>query len=377
MVGPRPVVIIGEPSSRRVTGFQAALAAAGWPAPSVVPWRDLIVPGAAFRRLTDWPTGTIVRIESTDSDPALERALLRRGFPAAEREGAPSIAPDVLRKIPFEMGRILAPRQAHLGFLAVLQEIDAALRADWTVLQPVSAIAELFDKRRTSRRWRHAGIPVPESIDDVRDPDALREQMRARQWRAVFVKVACASAASCLAVFSHHADGEYALSTVEDTGEARYNTRRLQRLSDRRAIDRVLRFLLAEGAQVELAIGKPRIDGGYFDLRVLMIDGEPAFVVVRVSRHPITNLHLGGRRGDLAAVRRRVPEAAWADAMNSARAVHKSTQTFHLGVDLMFEPSLTRHRIIEGNAFGDLLPNLERDGVDVYGWQIRRLSRRA
>jgi hypothetical protein len=28
--------------------------------------------------------------------------------------------------------------------------------------------------------------------------------------------------------------------------------------------------------------------------------------------------------------------------------------------------------VIEGNAFGDLLPNLWRDGLDVYGWQIRR-----
>ncbi|MEO6775629.1 MAG: hypothetical protein ABI467_21890 [Kofleriaceae bacterium] len=37
------------------------------------------------------------------------------------------------------------------------------------------------------------------------------------------------------------------------------------------------------------------------------------------------------------------------------------------------EPDLVHHRVLEGNAFGDLLPNLERDGLDVYGWQIRRL----
>ena len=39
----------------------------------------------------------------------------------------------------------------------------------------------------------------------------------------------------------------------------------------------------------------------------------------------------------------------------------------------MFEPDFTAHRVIEGNAFGDLLPNLERDGLDVCGWQIKRL----
>jgi hypothetical protein len=54
-------------------------------------------------------------------------------------------------------------------------------------------------------------------------------------------------------------------------------------------------------------------------------------------------------------------------------AVQRATGAFHVGVDLMFEPGLTRHRVIEGNAFGDLLPNLLCDGLDVYGWQIRRL----
>ena len=54
-------------------------------------------------------------------------------------------------------------------------------------------------------------------------------------------------------------------------------------------------------------------------------------------------------------------------------AVQRASGAFHAGVDLMFEPSLTRHRIIEANAFGDLLPNLSRDGLDVYGWQLRRM----
>src|SRR5262249_5022493 len=118
---------------------------------------------------------------------------------------------------------------------------------------------------------------------------------------------------------------------------------------------------------------KPKLDGRYFDLRALVIDGEPAFVVVRTAPHPITNLHLGGQRGDLAALRARVPVEAWGAAMASCVAVQRKSGAVHVGVDVMFEPGLVRHRVIEGNAFGDLLPNLERDGLDVYGWQIKRL----
>ena len=174
-------------------------------------------------------------------------------------------------------------------------------------------------------------------------------------------------------MFNHRGrGGEHVITTVEDTGDARYNTRRLQRFSDRRRIDRTLGFILAEGAQVERAIPKARVADRYFDLRVLAIGGEVGFVVMRTATHPITNLNLGGLRGDVPALRAMVPDAVWDAAMASCVAVQRASGAFHVGVDCMFHADLGGHRVIEGNAFGDLLPNLERDGLDVYGYQIAR-----
>ncbi|HEY0194907.1 MAG TPA: STM4014 family protein [Kofleriaceae bacterium] len=272
---------------------------------------------------------------------------------------------------------MLYPRQHHLGFTAVLDELAAALAAapGLRVPQPPAAIQLLFDKSATSARWRAAGIPVPEPLPggDVRDPDDLRARMDAAGWTSVYVKLSSGSSASCLAVVVRRPSGEHVMTTVEDTGAARYNTRRIQRLTDRARINRTLGFILGEGAQVERAIGKARLGHRYFDCRVLTIAGDPAFVVMRTATHPITNLNLGGLRGDLAALRAAVPADAWDAAMASCRAVQRTSGAFHVGVDLMFEPGLTRHRVLEGNAFGDLLPNLLRDGLDVYGWQIRQL----
>jgi hypothetical protein len=197
--------------------------------------------------------------------------------------------------------------------------------------------------------------------------------MREAGWPSVFVKVASSSSASCLAIFTHDARGEHAITTVEDTGTARYNTRKLQRITTRRGLDRLLGFLLAEGSQIERAVPKAQLADQFFDLRVLTIDGVPAFVVVRSAPHPITNLHLGGQRGDLELLKKRVPKASWDAAMESCIAVQRASGAFHVGIDVMFEPGLRAHRVIEGNAFGDLLPNLTRDGLDVYGWQIARL----
>jgi hypothetical protein len=363
--------VVGNPENRRVAMFQAALAAQGLPPARVIAWRALLEPGAPARLLGELPDDTILRIDSMGEDDEVERGMLRRGEAAARAEGVPAVGARALARIPREVGRILYPRQAHLGFLAVLGEIEAALRPAWRVLQPPAAIAELFDKRATSRKWRGLGVPVPDALDDVRKPDELRERMRAAGWQSVFVKVASGSSAACLAVFVLRAGGAHAITTVEDTGRARYNTRRLQRVTGRR-LDRLLRFLLGEGAQVERAIPKAQAGGRHFDLRVLTIDGEPAFVVMRTSPHPITNLHLGGQRGDVEALRAAVPPEAWEAAMASCRTVQRESGAFHVGVDLMFEPGLRAHRVIEGNAFGDLLPNLARDGLDVYGWQIRR-----
>jgi hypothetical protein len=350
------VIVVGNPANRRVTMFQAALAAEGQPPARVIAWRDLIEPGAPARLLRD-ATG-IVRVDSMGEDDDVERGLLRRG-------GVTDIAP-------YQLGRIDHPHQLHRGFVAVLDEIEAATPHVRHV-QPPSAVRLLFDKRMCSAQWRRAGIPMPEVISNIGGAGELRERMRELGWPTVFVKLNSGSSASCLAMFTHTARGEHVITTIEDTGRARFNTRRLQRLTEPRAINRTLGFIINEDAHIERAIPKARLNGRSFDLRVLAIDGVAAFVVMRTSPHPITNLHLGGLRGDVDELRARVPADAWDAAMASAVAVQRASGAFHVGVDLMFEPNLRDHRVIEGNAFGDLLPNLTRDGTDVYGWQIRRL----
>jgi len=373
-----PWILIGNPDNRRVTLFQRALAAQGQPPARVVPWLELLARGAdaALAAAADGGEPHRVRIDAAGEDDDVERALLRRGYPAAIAEGAPALDDDRLAAIPRERGRILGPRQHHLGLCAALAELGTALaaRPAWQLLQPTAALAELFDKRATWRRYRALGVPVPEAIPDVRDPDGLRAAMDALGWRSAFVKIASASSASGLAVLIRTGGREHAMTTVEEVGDARYNSLRVRRVAGAARVDRLLAFLLAEGAQIERAVPKARLDGRLFDCRVLVVAGEPAFTVVRTASHPITNLHLGGRRGDLDRLRATCAPGAFEAALDSCRRIAAAHGLFHVGIDLLFEPGLRAHRVLEANAFGDLLPGLVRDGVDVYGWQIRAAS---
>jgi hypothetical protein len=150
-----------------------------------------------------------------------------------------------------------------------------------------------------------------------------------------------------------------------------YNTRKIRRYESARDIDEVLSFLLLEGSHVEVRVPKASLDGALFDCRVLVVAGEPAFTVVRQSNREITNLHLGGWRGDLATYERDVPRAAREAMLESARRVSAAHDCFHVGVDVMFEEGFGGHRVLEANAFGDLFPGLTRDGLSVYEWEIR------
>ncbi|MCE9667169.1 STM4014 family protein [Myxococcus stipitatus] len=369
-------IVIGNAENRRVTLFQDALARQGLPPATVVSWRELLKEPS---RLTDLPdTDALVRIDAAGESWAVEKALLKRGHAAAMTQGCAVLSPERVEGLEEDHGRIVCPRQAHLGFLGVLAELEAcfAARPRWRVLQQPRSIADLFDKRVTSRLYASRGIPVPEPLDGVTDVESLRARMREEDWREVFVKVSCGSSASCLALFRSHRGRESLLTSIEQADTGWYNSLKVRRIVEPGRVEEVLGFLLREGSQVERSIPKARLGGDSFDCRVLMVAREPAFIVVRQSTLPITNLHLGGKRGDLEALRAAVPSNEWEQAMESCRRVARLHDCLHVGIDLLFEEYFQGHRIVEANAFGDLLPNLYRDGLSVYEWEIREaLSR--
>lgn len=370
-----PFLILGNPENRRVSLFQEALAAQGQPPARVIAWADLVRSTAALEAVPNEPT--LVRIDSFGESFEVERGLLARGYEDALRASVSALTPAEIEALSYDRGRIRAPRQHHLGFLRVLGEVAAVLaeKDRLRVLNPPASIADLFDKRVTSRRYAALGIPVPRFFDGIDDPEALRARLRAEGVREAYVKLSCGSSASCLAIYQIGDRSEAVITTIEQASAGWYNSLKVRRYRDRHRIDEILGFLIREGSQVEESVPKARNGGDYFDCRVLVIAGEPAFTVVRESRLPITNLHLGGRRGDLDALNAAAPAPVREAAMESCRRVHAAHRCLHVGVDLMYEEGFTGHRVLEANAFGDLLPNLKRDGLSVYEWEIREALR--
>ena len=181
-----------------------------------------------------------------------------------------------------------------------------------------------------------------------------------------FLKPLHGSSASGVCAFRWDNGREQLFAPIEierSNGRARlFNSLKVRRFDAHADITEILGFLLPQGMIEEQWIAKAPLEGGRIDLRVLVIAGEARHRVVRQSHHPMTNLHLGSRRGDLDLVRATYGEEVVENALRLAeKAAACFPKTLHAGVDILINRQGEAF-VGEVNAFGDLLPGLvDRD----------------
>nr|WP_323379287.1 STM4014 family protein [Streptomyces durbertensis] len=335
--------------------FADAVRAAGHPAPRVLPWREVL------RGRCSFTSGELVRLDSPGEDAEVDRLL--RGVEDATRvEGT--------------------ARWYRRFTAAVRQVTDAAHRAGALPTADAEEVAVLFDKRRCHARLAAADVPVPQALrGPVGGWEELREQLRAARMPRAFVKPAHGSSASGVVALAVAGSGRVrATSSVETAPDGRlYNSLRVRHYTSEAEVAALVDALAPDGVHVERWLPKASQDGRAADLRVVVVAGRATHAVLRTSRHPMTNLHLGGARGDLEAAREAIRAAGGGldDALEVAeRAAACFPGTLCVGVDVLPATGWRRFTVGEVNAFGDLLPRLTglpgggAEGLDTYAAQI-------
>jgi hypothetical protein len=368
-------VAIGNPEGKRWQAYASDLAAF-WSARGVtpdveaVPWRVVVPRLGNLDGLAAFDRPALVRLDSPGRDFEVKKLLLQAGAgPGSSADWA---------ALPDQKGLLASPRTLYTGFARVLAGLRTAFDAR-PHLRPLScplAVAELFDKNATSARLEAAGLPCPPPLPPPATPEQLLAELRDRHWPTAYVKIASSSSASGIAVVHALDDPPWAVTSVVRLGDAFYSSRRLHR-STGAELHELLAFLLGEGACVQRGIPMAQIDGQNFDVRVVVIHGRPEHTVFRLSSQPMTNLHLGGRRGDPVRCRAAVPTRAWLDALDHCAEAAQLYPCAGVGVDLLFERGYLRHYLLEINAFGDFFPGLtDAAGRTVHGVEIEASARR-
>ncbi|WP_431971347.1 STM4014 family protein [Nocardia sp. bgisy134] len=344
-------VIVGNGENRRVGMFTDAARAAGSAEIRVVEWRDVLSEGGA-----DFSGDEIVRLDSPGENPGVDRLL--RGIS--------------------EPTRVEGSARWYARFLDAARSLRGGFRLDDT-----ADLAVLFDKRLCHARLSRAGVPVPSSPTSggrasVRGWADVRRLMREAEMPRVFVKLAHGSSASGVLAIESSRDGRLrATTSVEITPEGHlHNSLRVRRYTAEREIATIIDRLAPDGLHLERWIPKVSQDGRSADLRVVVVGGRATHAVVRTSRTPLTNLHLGGARGDLARFRAAAGEH-WATALSICeQAAACFPATLCVGVDVLPAVGWRRFMVAEVNAFGDLLPRLTglpegpAAGLDTYTAQV-------
>ncbi|WP_406728968.1 STM4014 family protein [Streptomyces sp. GD-15H] len=360
--GPAPrFAVVGNPENRRITLFADAVRAAGLPAPRVVPWVAVLRSDGA-----DFPADEIVRLDSPGENPEVDR-LLRDAQDPTRVEGS---------------------ARWYARFTRATRGLRGGVRLD-----DPDELAVLFDKRRCHATLAAADVPVPWSptsgaaAEPVRGWDDVRALMRRHRMPRLFVKLAHGSSASGVLAVESSADGRIrATTSVELAPEgALFNSLKVRRYERERDIAAIVDALAPDGLHLERWLPKASLRGRVTDLRIVVVAGRATHAVVRTSSSPLTNLHLGGSRGDLDAVRDAVRAAGgrWTDVLALCeRAAACFPHTLCVGVDLLPAIGWRRFAVGEVNAFGDLLPRLTglpgsgAEGLGTYAAQIAAVLRR-
>jgi glutathione synthase/RimK-type ligase-like ATP-grasp enzyme len=373
-------VILGNPNSERVTGFQQALSRQQCPPATLIPWEDFLLRTVDLSEHLSG--GSILRIESAGEDLSVERLLLERGADLPDEQFTASRleASDCL-KLPEDRGRIRLPRQYFLGLRHALLETARILGAkpDVGVMNDPRDLAQILDKVTSDGLLRNSGVPRPSLLGFPRSFDELMGIMTETECSRVFVKLANGSSASGVVAFQAAGGRHLAITSAElvhdPFGVKLYNSKRIRRYTQSSEIQLLMDALCKEGVLVERWIPKSSLPGGAFDLRVLVIGGSARHTVVRQSPTPLTNLHLGkdNRRLDPHQAREQLGESAWLQAL---QVCEKAASTFgrclYIGVDLLLSSRAYRPYVAEVNAFGDLLRRSIHDNRDPYEAELEQ-----
>ncbi|MBA9043700.1 MULTISPECIES: STM4014 family protein [Streptomyces] len=347
--------VVGNPENRRTTMFADAVRAAGHPAPRVLAWRDVL------RGQYDFARGEWVRIDSPGENAEV----------------------DLLLRDVDEPTRVEGTALWYRRFTSAVRELTrAADRAGAVPSADPEEVAVMFDKRRCHARLAAAGVPLPPALSGPFDGwDGLRRQLKEARFSRAFVKAAHGSSASGVLALSIAGPGRVkATTSVERTEDGRlYNSLRVRDYTSEREVAALVDALVPDGVHVERWLPKAMSGGRAADLRVVVVAGRATHAVVRTSRHPMTNLHLGGARGDLDAVRTAIRAAGgdFAEVLEVAeRAAGCFPGTLCVGVDILPATGWRRFTVGEVNAFGDLLPRLTglpgsgAEHLDTYAAQV-------
>lgn len=352
-----PWVVLGVAASKRARGLQSARASLGLAPAQLIEWRDWLARPQGLAACLGRPC--CFKIEPPGDDPQAHAALLRLG---CRELGRAECAPP-------EHGELLATDAWFAGFGLAMQRLQALLAGlpQVRVLNPPRDILAMTDKLRCQQHLQAHGVPTPPLLGAVGGYEEFTSLLDRHAAGRAFLKARYGSSAAGVIAYRRNGRGQEQATTsahlvAGGKGPALFNVKRLRSYHRQAEIRQVVDLVAGQGAYAELWIPKPRCGAGHFDVRVLTVGGRASHRVARIGLRTLTNLHLDSVRADPAHLL--APQDLQVMEATAERAARTFASSHVIGFDLVVRRGAAR--VLEANAFGDLLPGLLWHGRDAY-----------
>ncbi len=376
-----------NPESRRTEGFSIALGRLLRQRPILIPWQ-WVMDGSNWQHCLD-VCPQFLRLESPGRNWKVERSFLLKGANIKDEKSGCTwrrMSAKAIAELSDDPGRVLPMRQWFLAWRQTLREFEAwaderALSSRW--LCPPEDVICMFDKLACQQELERHGIAVPPSVGVPRNFDELWELMRQSGRRRIFLKPCHGSSASGVVALESNRNDIQAFSTLQlietPGGLQLYNQRRISIYRGAAEVRRLVDATCEERCLIQVWIPKAGISGQPFDLRVVVIGGRARHIMLRLGRGPMTNSQLLGGKGDVDLLRRSLGDEAWMLMLKLCENTMNKCfpRSLYAGLDVLIEPDFRTARILEVNAFGDLLPRVLCENRDTYTWELEESLSRA
>lgn len=367
-------LLIGDAAGRRVNSFVDCLRNLNIDSYKVITWQEFLGGNCDF--VQTLKQNTILRIEPPEKDIEIYREILKLG----KVDGGLTMGE--IEELDFSRYPVVAPRQWYDGFKTLLSSIAEATEnnshKNILCMQHPKEAMRMMDKEKTyddlAAKVNEYSFCLPPKIETPASYQALRESYGQKVLRC-FIKLRYGSGGTgVLAYRNNPRIGQEDLWTslnfeIRQGKKLFYSSNKVNYVTDKTKIEELIDWVLQNGAHIEEWIPKASFQGKGFDTRVLVIDKKAKYLLTRLSKSPITNLHLGNKRMNSADIlseeQMRVISKAAVDVMKVF------PHSLYAGIDIVCSPGYKPY-VIDVNPFGDLFHNLLGTPENVHYQEIMK-----
>jgi hypothetical protein len=241
-------------------------------------------------------------------------------------------------------------------------------------LNTPQSISDVLSKKHCKKVLLQNNINTTSFLNfNIKDYTQLKEAMYANKIYAVFIKPNYGSGAAGVIAYRYNPvlckEVMYTSLTAELS-----NTKRIKKYEDKHDIKNIIDKILNSNTIIERWMPKSTYLDYIYDLRVVVQFGKVDFIVCRLSKNPITNLHLNNNALNIKELN--LKEEKLEEINNLCiKAVSMFSNLKVAGVDILLTKNELKPYIIEINGQGDLIYQDVYNKNIIYKNQISELKK--